>query len=122
MDNTNFNYWLKGYFELLELIRNQAGLQPTLSHEQVKCIREHLQLVQNNAGSLASFASWLQGYLDALVPNDGIGVGLDTKAFLTIDAKLTDSFKHHGAGVPTSTPYTFTSPFMQTETSTVSYC
>ena len=81
-----------------------------------------LQLVQNKAGSLASFASWLQGYLDALVPNDGIGVGLDTKAFLTIDAKLTDSFKHHGAGVPTSTPYTFTSPFMQTETSTVSYC
>jgi hypothetical protein len=85
MNNINFNYWLQGYFELMG---NQDGLAPSLSETQVKCIRDHLELV-NKVEVLTGFASWLEGYLDAKISGP-----LDTQGYLAISGKLNDWFTH----------------------------
>lgn len=45
MTPENFCYWLQGLFELSEIDANKRNVNNTLSVEQVKCIREHLEYV-----------------------------------------------------------------------------
>ncbi len=53
MTETHFCYWLQGIFELLK--------PKSLSHEQVICIKQHLDLVTSKKGK---FCNWLEGFFE----------------------------------------------------------
>ena len=93
MTNINFNYWLQGYFEIIERSSTKPlehEINPFLDEGQVACIREHLELVKKSE-YLAGFAAWLEGYIDAKVGQ--VGGELGTQSFLIIADKLKCSFQ-----------------------------
>lgn len=89
MNNINFNYWLQGYFEVLNL--SDLNQDKNIYSKQIECIREHIGLVKKSE-QLAGFAAWLEGYLDAKVSPSGGTLKEDDYA--VIAGKLTESFKH----------------------------
>lgn len=94
MNNSHFNYWLQGFFEITERDTNQSieqELTPSLSEAQVICIREHLDLVKKQE-PLYGFAAWLEGYIDARVGT--VGGDISTQGYMAISEKLKESFRH----------------------------
>jgi hypothetical protein len=92
MNNTNFNYWLQGFFEIVERDTNrslESELVPVLSEAQVNCIREHLTLVKQ-LENLIGFAAWLEGYLDARVGQVGGEIG--AQGYMAIAERLKGLF------------------------------
>jgi hypothetical protein len=58
MDNTQFCYWLKGYFEL-------SGNKTYLNKKHLNIVRDHITLVSENVSWVCGFIQWLQGMIDA---------------------------------------------------------
>jgi len=95
MNNLNFNFWLQGYFEIMGPQDNNPSWM--LTHDQVKCIREHLVLVKSTE-PLYGFAAWLEGYLDARATT------LGAQDCSVISIKLNDSFTHV-VPAPSASPF-----------------
>jgi hypothetical protein len=86
MTNREFLYWLQGYFEL------DAGAARAFTDEQLRLIRNHLNLVKHVDGQLAPFPQKLESLLDS-------GAKLDEKTVAMLAREL-DALFDHGAGDP----------------------
>lgn len=57
MDNTNFLYWLQGFFEL-----NQAGGNiKVLDLDHIECIQRQIVLISKKTAWQSTFITWLDG-------------------------------------------------------------
>jgi hypothetical protein len=59
MKNTDFCYWLQGFFELTSENQNYS-----LNSQQIQTIKDHLKLVRMYDKKLDEFPAWLEGFLD----------------------------------------------------------
>ena len=93
MNNREFLFWLQGYFEL------DAGATRLFTSEQLRLIRNHLNLVRQVDGHLEPFAQKLEEMLDTLERGGPLAQNLMAVLGRELDSQFT-----HAAGGPPSAP------------------